>query len=137
MKQICYMSYLSDGFDIDETIQSIKNVATAKNRKYGITGRLIHSKSLFIQFLEGEDINVDITYRIIQSDERNHENQLLFTQESSERFYPEWDMNFDYKEKIDLATINKILQLAEKMRSKKYFPKEDIENIFNSILIDS
>jgi hypothetical protein len=130
MKQICYISYLSDGFNVNETIESIKKVSQVKNKKYGLTGRLLYSQEIFIQFLEGADINVDITYTIIQNDERNHGNQFLFTQESEERFYPDWDMNFKYVEKIDLVSINKVLQLAQRARTQNHFKKSEVEKIF-------
>lgn len=130
MKQICYVSYLSDGFNVNETIESIKQVSKIKNKKYGLTGRLAYSKEIFLQFLEGDDINVDITYTMIQNDERNHGNQVLFIQESEERFYPEWEMNFNYVEKIDLVSINKVLQLAQRARTQNHFQKSEVEKIF-------
>ena len=65
MKLICYASFLNDGLSVNDVIESIKDISLKKNPRNGITGFLVYSNELFIQLIEGEKLNVDITYKII------------------------------------------------------------------------
>ena len=124
MYQLIYVSYLSDGYDADEVIASIKSVAKTKNKKFNVTGRLLYSHNTFIQLLEGDKVNVDVTYAIIKNDPRHFRSTIIFEQECDERAYPEWSMDFRPAHKIDMHVVNKILQVNESLTKKKTLIKE-------------
>lgn len=95
IKQLCYVSFLEDGLKASDVIEQIKEVSLKKNPQYGITGQLIFSHEIFIQVLEGKELNVDLTYRIIESDKRHSNPYILFEQFSDERCFPDWSMKFN------------------------------------------
>jgi hypothetical protein len=130
MKQLCYVSYLNDDLDIKDVVESIEKISKVKNVKYGLTGKLIYSNEIFIQLLEGKDVNVDVTYSMIKNDNRHSGTKILFEQEAEERSYPEWSMKFDFTEKIDLNTINKLLSAANEDQKKVIMSKSDILELF-------
>ena len=132
MKQLCYVSYLNDGLDVKEVVDSIKKVSEVKNVKYGLTGKLVYSNEIFIQLLEGDQVNIDILYTIIKADKRHSGTQILFKQEAEERTFPEWSMKFDYTDKIDLVSINKLLKAANDARKKEILTKSDIIEFFSN-----
>jgi mannose/fructose/N-acetylgalactosamine-specific phosphotransferase system component IIB len=43
MKQLCYVSYLNEDFDIKKVVESIEKKSKVKNVNYGLTGKLIYS----------------------------------------------------------------------------------------------
>ena len=134
MKQLCYISFLAEGLDTKEVMKSIKEVSKIKNDKYGLTGLLIYSNEIFLQVLEGEEVNVDITYKIIQNDTRHFGSQILFEQENTERAYSEWSMKFNYLEKIDLTVINRMLHFSNEIKRKQGLSNTEIVSIFENFL---
>ena len=131
MKLICYASFLNDGLNVNEVIESIKDISLKKNPRNGITGFLVYSNELFIQLIEGEKLNVDITYKIIEADNRHHDIKILFEQEIKERAFPDWAMHFEYSEELDFKVLNKVLNFQNK---SLIISNEEIYDLFKDFL---
>lgn len=134
IKQLCYVSYLSDGLDAETVVRDIQKVSSVKNKKYNLTGQLVYSQEVFIQILEGDPLNVDITYRIIQSDDRHINPGILFEQDTDSRSFAKWSMKFHSVKSIDLAQINRALKVATLAKSKNYFTDEEIHKLFDDFI---
>jgi hypothetical protein len=131
MKQICYVSFLKDDLNVHDVINSIRNISSAKNSKHGITGMLVYSNEVFIQILEGMKMNVDITYKIIESDDRHQNIKVLFEQDINERCFPDWAMRFEYSETLNLNALNKVLNFQGK---NIVLNNEEIYDLFKGFL---
>lgn len=131
MKQICYVSFLRDDLNAHDVINSIRNISSAKNSKHGITGMLVYSNEVFIQILEGMKMNVDITYKIIESDDRHQNIKVLFEQDINDRCFPDWAMRFEYSETLNLNALNKVLNFQGK---NIVLNNEEIYDLFKDFL---
>lgn len=134
IKQLCYISYLRDGLDSAEVIKEIEDIAKNKNKKHAVTGRLIYSNEIFIQVLEGNALNVDLTYRIIEEDHRHENPFVIFDQENEVRCYPDWSMKFESLGSISLQKINNVLEIANKAKKLDHLTNNQIDELFNDFI---
>jgi Sensors of blue-light using FAD len=88
--------YVSRPFGFDAvTLNAILFSARHHNRLSGTTGALICREDIFLQFLEGSQTAINDTYGRIQRDGRHIDIKLLWSGESENRQFPEWDMRHD------------------------------------------
>jgi hypothetical protein len=91
-----YLIYIStsiklfDDFDLEEMLeQSLIN-----NTHAGITGVLLYNKGTFFQVIEGEEEQLNSTFRKIQSDPRHHNIIKMKSGTITERNFANWSMGF-------------------------------------------
>lgn len=130
IKQLCYVSFLSDEYETKEVVNSLKEISGRKNPKYNITGKLLYSNAVFLQLLEGPTINVDITYRIIEEDKRHFNPHILFEKYSSKRVFPDWAMKFTEVNDLNLSLINKILHYNVNFGEDDFISNKMIKDLF-------
>lgn len=75
-------------------IEEIIKIAKKFNGKNKITGCLLYYKRRFIQILEGEEAVIEDLYAKIKQDKKHFNVNLLYTNEISERIFPQWSMVF-------------------------------------------
>ena len=70
--EIKYLIYTSHpiGFDA-KNINSILEISKINNKKHNLTGCLVYRQDLYLQYLEGPDENLEITYKRILNDKRH------------------------------------------------------------------
>ena len=91
VKQLIYKSQCT-GDITPEIIDDILMSAQRFNKRHGITGILLFSENMFMQFIEGVPHDIDRVYQNICDDPRHRSIQLLYIGYSDERAYPEWVM---------------------------------------------
>ena len=91
MHRLIYKSRANGVID-KETFRDILYTSVELNRKHGVNGALIASRSHYLQFLEGEHNIVADTFARIEKDNR-HKNIVLITFSSIEKsFFADWRM---------------------------------------------
>ncbi|QQL45055.1 BLUF domain-containing protein [Sulfuriroseicoccus oceanibius] len=73
-------------------IDRLLNKAWAANTRRGITGALVMERGMFFQILEGTEAEVRSLFKLISSDSRHREIQLLMERPANERFFDDWAM---------------------------------------------
>jgi Sensors of blue-light using FAD len=82
------------GFD-NHTLNGILLSARHYNKRDGITGTLVCRDDLFLQLLEGPRHLVTATYARILRDDRHVEVVGLWSGETAQRLFPNWEMRHD------------------------------------------
>ncbi|MGJ8726513.1 MAG: BLUF domain-containing protein [Roseibacillus sp.] len=90
---IAYSSQALTDFD-DETLLELADNSAAKNEKSGISGYLYYRNGLFLQYLEGEQQNVENLMARIAIDPRHNVLSTVPLAIGSKRIFPHWYMRF-------------------------------------------
>lgn len=105
MKFVLYSSESKlNNVDLNELLKA----AIEKNARLNITGFLISHSSGFIQYIEGDDKDIDELYAKIADDERHSNVITLLDGQITERIYQEWDMGHVYIDNDE--TIEKLMK---------------------------
>lgn len=107
-----YLSYVSQQSHslTDAALEKMLCQARLKNEAAGITGMLIFYEGLFIQFLEGEEENIDNLFNTISKDQRHNKILILDDGYSENRKFEDWSMAF---EKLDHKEVREITGYKE------------------------
>ena len=88
------------------------------NDKNDITGALFCRDDLYLQYLEGPEKEIDLTFSKITEDDRHTEIQLLKSGISTRRLFAKWAMKDDpvqswmwTKEEIDNGVLEKVTEI--------------------------
>ena len=93
---IKHLIYWSTPFGFDQNmLDTILMISQANNKKRNITGALISRSDLFLQYLEGPPLQVDLTFKKILHDDRHVEITLLSEGVSKRRLFASWAMRDD------------------------------------------
>jgi Sensors of blue-light using FAD len=93
MYHLIYTSMATTPFSEGDLIQLLEQSRTL-NKKVGITGMLMYTRSKFIQVLEGEQSIVNKLYAKIVEDDRHKKITTVLEGESEERIFKDWAMGF-------------------------------------------
>jgi len=91
-----YLIYISTAIKLmsEKELSDILIKSQINNLKNNITGMLLYAQGTFIQVLEGEEEQVNNTYKVITGDKR-HKNLIeLISGPLDDRVFPEWTMGF-------------------------------------------
>lgn len=91
MYRLIYKSRAKSGID-KETFRDILYTSVALNRKHGVNGALIASRTHFLQFLEGDYDIVADTFTRIKEDQRHTDIQLIAFTPVEESVFVDWRM---------------------------------------------
>ena len=105
MKGLVYISRATTPFSAKE-LESLANHAAARNRKHHITGYLSYdSEDRFIQYIEGEEEEVQQLFDLIFRDNRHRITHYIRHDIEARKFF-DWDMhlivNNEFKDIHDL-----------------------------------
>ena len=93
---ITHLIYSSRPVDFDpNTLKDILVTARQKNAQCGITGALICSPDLYLQYLEGPANQIDQTFKNISQDDRHDQIKLIKSGTSHTRLFAAWAMRDD------------------------------------------
>lgn len=93
---IKYLIYWSKPFGFDQNmLDTILMCSQTNNKDREITGALISRSDLFLQYLEGPSLEIDLTYNKIVDDDRHVEVTLLNEGTSCRRLFASWAMRDD------------------------------------------
>lgn len=93
MKRIVYSSSAVGPVD-EQTLADILAVARVRNARRDITGMLLYRDGVFLQLIEGSDVEVDLVLDFIRRDQRHRRLTLLVDERISARAFPGWSMGY-------------------------------------------
>lgn len=91
VKQLIYKSQSVGAISAD-LMESILAYARRYNANHAITGLLLCSDDVFLQFIEGPPAEIDQLFKRLSQDPRHQRLTLLYTGYADERAYPKWQM---------------------------------------------
>ena len=110
MHRLIYKSRANTPID-KETFRDILYTSVAFNRKHGIKGALIASRTHYLQFLEGDHDSVAETFTRIQQDIRHTEIQLISFSHVKAGVFEDWRMR-------GFGLFNLNLELEKQLKAK-------------------
>jgi len=102
MKRIIYCSQATHDMAPDELVELLER-AQRNNEERGLSGMLLYASQSFLQMLEGDEADLDVTYERIARDDRHTNLRLLGKRDVSSRMFPDWTMGFEHVDDEDLA----------------------------------
>ena len=93
MYRIVYVSTATSPLELDE-LKAIERVANRNNAELGVTGLLTYCDSKFMQFLEGEQSDVEEIFAKIVGDGRHHSIDVLRQGMIPKRQFVGWQMKY-------------------------------------------
>ena len=82
--ELCYRSFEAEGL-ADKDIENIVRSARSNNKKYDITGCLIHHRGVFFQLIEGPEDAILKLYDNIKNDRRNFDVRTIWKGSKAQR----------------------------------------------------
>ncbi|OEY72659.1 BLUF domain-containing protein [Salegentibacter salarius] len=104
LKYIAYVSRQSHVIT-DKALKELLEKARNNNTAITVTGMLIYFQGTFIQYIEGEEENVDWLYSKIAKDKRHQNITELDSGFSKERAFSDWSMAFKKLQKDEAFEI--------------------------------
>ena len=97
-----FYTYISSASHLmnKEELEAIHQTAAQKNRGIGVTGFLFYSNGSFLQFLEGEEAQVQALVQRIRLDPRHTGFLEVDSGEQAGRLFPDWTMGFQNMEEF-------------------------------------
>ncbi len=124
-----YLSRAVEPFQTD-ALEALLASCRHTNGQEQVTGALLYHNGYFMQLIEGQDDAVERTYARIVSDPRHEIISILFEDEISARFFPDWSMGFRISEGAGSASIDAIYETASSSAAR--FPINDFLLLFGN-----
>ena len=93
MYYLIYLSAATKWFTEDE-LKELLDISYKNNSRDNITGLLLYSEGSFIQLLEGDEADVQTTFRRISADQRHKGIAPVASGNIDQRNFPEWAMGY-------------------------------------------
>ena len=113
LKTICYISDSCQEESLN-TLKTLYSKAKKNNSKYNITGILIYSNANFLQVLEGDETNVDETFKRISLDRRHRNLFKVIDINTQQRIFE--DYNFGFTIVDNSKQLNELNEYLEWLR---------------------
>lgn len=114
VKQLIYKSKSLIGSS-PYLVEEILLHARRYNVQYQISGLLLFSEHVFLQFLEGSPEDLDRVFTRICNDDRHTNISTLYTGYADMRTYPDWNMLAYSKEQIFTQGLSEAFVLAKNL----------------------
>ncbi|MEQ9298256.1 MAG: BLUF domain-containing protein [Cyclobacteriaceae bacterium] len=118
---LLYASYANSVFT-EEQLRELLTTSIANNKKFDITGMLLHIDGKFIQLLEGPENNVLELYKNIKADGRHNKVAVILEGPAQERLFPDWKMALKVLDKAEFE------QLSGYTDIEAFFTQDAIDN---------
>ena len=122
-----YLSKAITDFTAHDLKQLLLNCRQS-NAAAAVTGALLYHNGYFMQLIEGEVDSINATYARIQADSRHEILSVLFEDEISARFFPDWTMGYRAAEDLPMASLDVIYEVAKASTTR--FPINDFLLMF-------
>lgn len=137
MKCIIYLSEAIADFD-SCSLNKLAEFSADRNKNVGVTGYLYFCKGKFIQYIEGEDLEVSQLMDSIREDSRHKVLNELSDSELQERRFPSWNMRFLTAQDYPGANLETAIQeLLLSIESDKDQMNHQIRNLWNNVTLIS
>ena len=90
---LCYQSRISDHPGTDD-LDELLSDARERNRRFAVTGMLVHEGDRFFQWLEGPSEALDTLWTSIRRDPRHEDVELLGEGVTPARLFNDWDLRY-------------------------------------------
>ena len=123
-------TYLSKAVDVfsDHDLDQLLTNFRRNNAAASVTGALLYHNGYFMQLIEGQLDAINAIYDRIQADPRHEVLSVLFEDEISARFFPDWTMGYRAAEDMPLDSLNTIYETAKVSTTR--FPINDFLLMF-------
>jgi len=123
-------TYLSKAVDVfsDHDLDQLLTNCRRNNAAASVTGALLYHNGYFMQLIEGQLDAINAIYDRIQADPRHEVLSVLFEDEISARFFPDWTMGYRAAESMPLDSLNTIYETAKVSTTR--FPINDFLLMF-------
>ena len=123
-------TYLSKAVDVfsDHDLDQLLTNCRRNNAAASVTGALLYHNCYFMQLIEGQLDAINAIYDRIQADPRHEVLSVLFEDEISARFFPDWTMGYRAAEDMPLDSLNTIYETAKVSTTR--FPINDFLLMF-------
>ncbi|MDB2509065.1 BLUF domain-containing protein [Pseudomonadales bacterium] len=123
-------TYLSKAVDVfsDHDLDQLLTNCRRNNAAASVTGALLYHNGYFMQLIEGQLDAINAIYDRIQADPRHEVLSVLFEDEISARFFPDWTMGYREAEDMPLDSLNTIYETAKVSTTR--FPINDFLLMF-------
>lgn len=102
LQRLIYLSVKTDRFT---NSRSIAEQSKTYNCLKGISGILLEYKNNFIQYLEGDPLEVYSLFKRIEKDDRHKEIWLVDYSAINQRVFTEWGMGFKQLNKTEIEAL--------------------------------
>lgn len=93
MKRIVYSSAARVPIDA-RVLANILVAARVRNARRDVTGMLLYRDGVFLQLLEGGQVEVDLVMALIRTDHRHQRVTALLEEDIVARAFPSWSMGY-------------------------------------------
>lgn len=93
MKRVVYSSAARAAID-ERALTDILAIARVRNARRDLTGMLLYRDGVFLQLLEGREVEVDLVMNSIRQDPRHQRITVLFEEKIAARAFPSWSMAY-------------------------------------------
>ena len=123
-------TYLSKAVDVfsDHDLDQLLTNCRRNNAAASVTGALLYHNGYFMLLIEGQLDAINAIYDRIQADPRHEVLSVLFEDEISARFFPDWTMGYRAAEDMPLDSLNTIYETAKVSTTR--FPINDFLLMF-------
>ena len=123
-------TYLSKAVDVfsDHDLDQLLTNCRRNNAAASVTGALLYHNGYFMQLIEGQLDAINAIYDRIQADPRHEVLSVLFEDEISARFFPDWTMGYRAAEDMPLDSLRTIYETAKVSTTR--FPIDDFLLMF-------
>ena len=122
-----YLSKAIDVFSAHDLDQLLIN-CRRNNAAASVTGALLYHNGYFMQLIEGHVDAINAIYDRIQADSRHEVLSILFEDQISARFFPDWSMGYRAADDMPFESLNTIYETAKVSTTR--FPINDFLLMF-------
>ena len=123
-------TYLSKAIDVfsEHDLHQLLIHCRRKNAAASVTGALLYHNGYFMQLIEGQLDAINAIYDRIQADPRHEVLSVLFEDEISARFFPDWTMGYRAAAGMPFEPLDTIYETAKVSTTR--FPINDFLLMF-------
>lgn len=124
MLSILYVSSMYNEYSKLE-LNNLLNVFHESNKKHNVTGLMLYHDKNIIQYIEGDEEDINILYSNINHDKRHSHITTLFKQYITKRKFTDWKLEYQICDKNSFINFYKECLID--------IDKKFIVNLFDSI----
>ncbi|MFT7266360.1 MAG: hypothetical protein ACI9A2_004452 [Halioglobus sp.] len=110
-RQVVYISHATGTLTKNE-LNELLEVSRRNNKKYGITGALLHLENAFIQVIEGGDAAISQLLDTLSADARHRNIRIISDKIALFRYFQHWSMGLVKAAEVDRPQVLEDLGLA-------------------------
>ena len=134
---IAYTSeYTGEITNLQSDVESIVQTSRNRNREVGITGVMFLHESRFLQFLEGEELQLRSLLLRIENDPRHSNLQYLLESPVERREFPSWNMDCFQLPEGESLELEYLIQIRDAYRANFSVRSKTFVEMFRSFIED-